>query len=104
MCCVLDSGQVQGDPDAQWRQGDAVDVVGTSLDLVHLPVAEAQHPQVPGSILQIPVQHLYRDPIVGLSQFVCSHLWQVHLVGELFEPRLEYQVLCGEGSEEYHNL
>jgi hypothetical protein len=41
---------------------------------------------------------------VGLSQVVCSHLWQVHLVEELFEPCLEYQGLFGEGSEEYHNL
>jgi hypothetical protein len=41
---------------------------------------------------------------VGLSQVVCSHLRQVHLVGELFEPCLEYQGLFGEGFEEYHNL
>lgn len=104
MCYVLDCDQVQGDPDVQWRQVDVADVVGTSPGLVQLPVAEARHPQVPGSIQQIPVELLYCAPVVGLCQLVCNHLWQVHQVVELFVPCLEYLGLFGEGCEVYHNL
>jgi len=104
VCYVLGCDQVQGGPGVQWRQVDVADVVDTSPDLGHLPVARARHPQELGSIRQIPVQLLYNAPVVGLCQLVCNHLWQVPQVVELFAPSLEYLGLFGEGCEGYHNL
>ena len=95
---------MQGGPGVQWRQVDVADVVDTSPDLAHPPVAEARHLQELGSIHQIPVQLLYNAPVVGLCQLVCNHPWQVPQVVELFVPSLEYLELFGEGCEVYHNL
>jgi len=104
VCYVLGFDQVQGGPDVQWKQVDVADVVDTSPDLAHLPVAEAQRPQELGPIRQIPVQLLYNAPAGGLCQLVCNHLWQVPQVVELFAQSLEYLGLFGEGCEGYHNL
>lgn len=103
MCYVLGCDQVQGGLGAQWRQADAADVVGTNPGLAHLPVAEAQHPQLLGSTRQIPVQLQYCAPAGDLSRLVCNHLWQVLQDVGLFLPCLEYPELFGEECEEYHN-